>query len=727
MANGNARKKPARDDRVIDLLNKLGERLISSEDERKALKDAVDSLEDKAELNEKAYISLQNKLSDQEVRDENIAARQEWLERKLDAQFEKIEKAAALTDKIEEVLKQQSRLNRRLDSVSQERGRMLRKLEKIEDNIIETQEALNAKAMVLLTDEQTANDSGKPVLAAKGKETKKNQHAPPETTGPWWQRNARLQAGAMAAAVVLAVLAGWAISQWQGKAQFNAVQKTAGLADDLTESNNAGTIDKPMPVARVTAPADDADNFSAESSAPSVFSQGLSADRTDENVIDAFTAGVEKEMEDAETPDNAEEQATGGTLPDDEELIARFEENPDALGAELNKIEPVARKEESVSNAGEDVSQNNTAFPAPEETKTEPAVLLEKQVPAFDIEEFIAAQSAGAPVEERISKDPDLPAVLKEVEQKAFAGVAEAQHDLAAIYIAGHGGIPVNHERGAQWFREAAIQGIANARYNLGVLYHQGLGVPQDTKLALNWYKAAAAKDHPEAQYNLGIAHIEGIGVPYDPARATAYFQNAAASGIMEAAYNLGLIEENGLLGQPEPEKALYWYQAAVDMGSPEAQTALDQLAARMNYSPADIARITGALNLMEKTAKDRESPEQRSNNTEERSGGAQTETVPVMPLTAGDQALPEQGARGDSGGKDRETLAQIQKQLIELGLFPGPANGQNDQRTEDAIRAYQSMYALREDGEPSEALLVHMITTGLDSGTSGEVGSRAE
>lgn len=140
--------------------------------------------------------------------------------------------------------------------------------------------------------------------------------------------------------------------------------------------------------------------------------------------------------------------------------------------------------------------------------------------------------------------------------------------------------------------RKGGGAGVANARYNLGVLYQQGLGVPKDMREAIKWYRAAADLGHPEARYNLGIAYIEGVGVPYDPVRAASYFEMAAAGGVTEAAYNLGLIHENGLLGKPSPDEALLWYKRAADKGNVDAKAALEQLAKSLRIAPEDLDRV---------------------------------------------------------------------------------------------------------------------------------------
>ena len=44
------------------------------------------------------------------------------------------------------------------------------------------------------------------------------------------------------------------------------------------------------------------------------------------------------------------------------------------------------------------------------------------------------------------------------------------------------------------WYRKAAEAGIAEAQYNLAVMYGTGEGVAKDPAQAMEWYKKAAAK-----------------------------------------------------------------------------------------------------------------------------------------------------------------------------------------------------------------------------------------
>jgi hypothetical protein len=41
-------------------------------------------------------------------------------------------------------------------------------------------------------------------------------------------------------------------------------------------------------------------------------------------------------------------------------------------------------------------------------------------------------------------------------------------------------GVPQDYRQAADWYRKAAEQGLAEAQYGLGFLYHNGNGVPKD-------------------------------------------------------------------------------------------------------------------------------------------------------------------------------------------------------------------------------------------------------
>ena len=96
------------------------------------------------------------------------------------------------------------------------------------------------------------------------------------------------------------------------------------------------------------------------------------------------------------------------------------------------------------------------------------------------------------------------------------------------------------HERG-DYAAEIAIvrplaeQGYAFAQFNLGVLYDQGKGLPQDNAQAMAWYQKAAEQGLPQAQINLGIMYEEGQGVKPDYVRAYFWYALADVQGDAQA------------------------------------------------------------------------------------------------------------------------------------------------------------------------------------------------
>ncbi len=53
--------------------------------------------------------------------------------------------------------------------------------------------------------------------------------------------------------------------------------------------------------------------------------------------------------------------------------------------------------------------------------------------------------------------------------------------------------MPRNQNEAVKWYRLAADKGHAQAQVNLGLLYDQGNGVPQDFVYAYMWFNLAAS------------------------------------------------------------------------------------------------------------------------------------------------------------------------------------------------------------------------------------------
>lgn len=84
------------------------------------------------------------------------------------------------------------------------------------------------------------------------------------------------------------------------------------------------------------------------------------------------------------------------------------------------------------------------------------------------------------------------------------------------------------YEQAAQQLSPAAKSGNGQALFNLGLLYHGGMGVSFDEAQALQLYHAAAENGYGLAQEYLIVGYEEGwFGLPKDAQAAARWRQQA--------------------------------------------------------------------------------------------------------------------------------------------------------------------------------------------------------
>ena len=96
----------------------------------------------------------------------------------------------------------------------------------------------------------------------------------------------------------------------------------------------------------------------------------------------------------------------------------------------------------------------------------------------------------GSPIE---AQTPPSAQELADLHARADVGEALAQAELGFLYNNGLG-VPQDHVEAAGWYRRAAEQGHAIVQRELGFLYRRGLGVPQDDIEAHIWLNLAASQ-----------------------------------------------------------------------------------------------------------------------------------------------------------------------------------------------------------------------------------------
>jgi TPR repeat protein/S1-C subfamily serine protease len=167
--------------------------------------------------------------------------------------------------------------------------------------------------------------------------------------------------------------------------------------------------------------------------------------------------------------------------------------------------------------------------------------------------------------------------LFKETLKKAEAGYAWAQYNLGIMYVNGKG-VPQDYKEAVKWYTKAAEQGYASAQYNLGAMYAEGQVVPQDYKEAVKWYTKAAEQGYASAQFNLGTMYGNGQGVPQDYKEEVKWYTKAAEQGYASAQFNLGVMYGNGHDIPQDYKEAVKWFSKAAEQGNAEAQYTLGNM-----------------------------------------------------------------------------------------------------------------------------------------------------
>lgn len=145
-------------------------------------------------------------------------------------------------------------------------------------------------------------------------------------------------------------------------------------------------------------------------------------------------------------------------------------------------------------------------------------------------------------------------------------------HTLVARIHAEGLGVPQDAKLAAQWYARGAELGDLEASLALGTLHARGDGVAQDYARAAQLFETAAAKGHPEAVYNLALLFLAGKGKPEIPHRGFMLMLYAAEKGVIAAMYDVGTLYATGTGTVANAFEAARWIGLAANEGHPEAE-----------------------------------------------------------------------------------------------------------------------------------------------------------
>lgn len=156
------------------------------------------------------------------------------------------------------------------------------------------------------------------------------------------------------------------------------------------------------------------------------------------------------------------------------------------------------------------------------------------------------------------SQQQPLKQKIEELLQRAQAGDAEAQNDLAERYAAGDG-VGQDSVKAVDLFQQAAAKGIAKAQFRLSQMYGKGEGVPQDSVKATDLLRQSAANGYAKAQSALARLYAKGEGVTRDEVLAYAWATLAQRQGDEEAKELQSSVTLTTLLKDEAEQLAAKW------------------------------------------------------------------------------------------------------------------------------------------------------------------------
>jgi len=159
--------------------------------------------------------------------------------------------------------------------------------------------------------------------------------------------------------------------------------------------------------------------------------------------------------------------------------------------------------------------------------------------------------------------DEALPLLREQADQND----AKAQGQIGRMYFEGKG-VPQDYHKAAEWIRKAAEGGHPASQYMLAWFYYKGIGVPQDYVTSAAWAQQSADKGDVDASNLLGVLYRTGRGVPKDYTKALGFFHEADRYGNREAPAHIAAMYKSGQGVAKDYHQAIDWYSKAAEKGN---------------------------------------------------------------------------------------------------------------------------------------------------------------
>ena len=163
---------------------------------------------------------------------------------------------------------------------------------------------------------------------------------------------------------------------------------------------------------------------------------------------------------------------------------------------------------------------------------------------------------------------------LDELLSAALQGVSEAQYVVGLCYENGLG-VDTDKDAAEGWLLKAAQNGFAAAKYELSLLL-QAKG--ERVADAVDWLRKSALQGFPLAQYLYSLYCEGGIGVSRDLEEAFCFCMLAAVGGYPPGAQRAASMLEQGIGVSMNLEQAFHWYSRAAELGDVDSATSVGKM-----------------------------------------------------------------------------------------------------------------------------------------------------
>lgn len=161
----------------------------------------------------------------------------------------------------------------------------------------------------------------------------------------------------------------------------------------------------------------------------------------------------------------------------------------------------------------------------------------------------------------------NMPEAAYWMERAAMYYMHDAAANAAYWYLYGIGGLTVDYAKAAKYAKIAVFTSMEDgfSRYLYAMCYAYGYGVSQNSDKAIYWANKALELDILDSYYLLGVMYRDGVSVPQKPYKAQDYFLEGIWAGNATCMKALGDLYYYGVEGFDThvPFALDYWEQAA--------------------------------------------------------------------------------------------------------------------------------------------------------------------